>query len=141
MAEADKVLVTVECVVDVSVEKAWVLWTNVDHIVHWSLWPGWHVPGAVNDLTKAGRFFYRMEDKSTKEGFDYSGVHDEIEECKLIRSHLDDGRTIEVAFSAETDCTTRVTQTLQPKSTYSAELQKQGWQEVMDTFRAYAETA
>lgn len=41
----------------------------------------------------------------------------------------------------ETEHTTRVIQTLQPKSTYSAELQKQGWHEIMDTFRAYAETA
>lgn len=139
MAKADKVLVSVECKVNVTIERAWSLWTEVDHVVRWSLWPGWHVPRAENDLVVGGRFFYRMEDKNTKEGFDYSGVHDDVKEFTVIRSHLEDGRTIEVSFTREDDLT-KVTQTLQPKSTYSAEAQKQGWQEIMDSFKTYAET-
>jgi len=140
MSQSDKAQVTVECVVDVSVEKAWAVWTGVDHIVQWNAASAdWHTTRAENDLTVGGRFTSRMEAKDGSVGFDFGGVYTEVEHLKVIRYRMDDDRKVEVIFTAIDESSTRVTETFDPENTHPVEFQKQGWQAIIDNFKAHAE--
>lgn len=137
---SDKVFVTVECVANVSIDKAWELWTDASHITHWNFGcPEWHAPRAESDLRVGGKYVTRMEAKDGSCGFDCGGVYDEIETHKLIKSHFEDGREIAVTFST-IDGHTKVSQTFQIEEINSAELQRSGWQNIMNNFKAYAES-
>lgn len=138
-SSSDKVFVTVECVVNVPVDKAWDLWTEASHITKWNFAsPEWHAPRAESDLRIGGKYVTRMEAKDGSCGFDCEGVYDEIETHQLIKSHFTDGREIEVTFST-VNGQTKVTQTFQIEEVNSAEMQRGGWQNIMNNFKAYAE--
>lgn len=141
MSQSKEVKVTVECVANVSVEKAWAVWTGVDHIVQWNAAsPDWHTTRAENDLTVGGRFTSRMEAKDGSVGFDFEGVYTEVEHLKVIKYHMDDGRTVEVIFTTIDESTTRVTEIFDPENLHPVEFQKQGWQAIIDNFKAHAES-
>jgi uncharacterized protein YndB with AHSA1/START domain len=131
---------TVECTAAVSVEKAWEIWNTPEHIVHWNFaTPTWHTPRAEVDLRVGGKYCARMEAKDGSCGFDCGGVYDEIEPLKVLKSHFEDGRRIEVKFES-TEEGVKISQTFETEMENSAEMQREGWQNIMDNFKAYAES-
>jgi len=136
----EKTQITVETTVEAPVEKAWTLWTNPESITEWnSASPEWHTPRAENDLREGGQFVYRMEAKDGSFGFDFGGVYDEIKANELIAYTLGDGRKVKVTFSGNGP-ETKVAETFEAENTNSIELQRGGWQAILDNFKKYAET-
>ena len=136
---AAKKLITVSTTVNLPAHNAWELWTNGNHIIHWhTATPEWHNPTASCDATPGGRFNYRMEAKDGSMGFDFTGTFTEVEPYKKLNSTLDDGRMVEVVFE-ENDGITTITETFEAEEVNSAELQQQGWQAILDNYKAYAE--
>lgn len=134
------VFVTVDCIVDASVEKAWEIWNDPKHIVRWNYAsPDWHTPRAEVDLRAGGKYVSRMEAKDGSAGFDCEGIFDEIVEHEKIHSHFTDGRRIEVTFYP-IEGGTKVSQKFEVETENPAELQRQGWQNIMDNFKVYVES-
>ncbi len=122
------------------VEKVWQLWTEPKHITQWNnASDDWRTPHAENDLQPGGKFLSRMEAKDGSFGFDFTGVYDAVEKNKYIEYTLADGRKVTINFTGD-DRETRVVETFEAKSVNSIEMQKNGWQAILDNFKKYAES-
>lgn len=135
-----KTKITVETIVNKPIEKVWEYWTDPVHIIKWNFASDdWHSPFAQNDLKVGGRFLSRMEAKKGSEGFDFSGTYDEVELFHSIAYILDDDRKVKIAFIPESD-RTRITETFEAEETNSIELQRFGWQAILDNFKKHVES-
>jgi uncharacterized protein YndB with AHSA1/START domain len=132
--------ITVKTEVHGSIKSVWESWTLPEHIVHWNFAAdSWHAPAALNDLTIGGKFSYRMEAKDGSEGFDFSGVYTEIVEHKVIAYTMDDGRTARVIFEENGDSTI-VTEVFEAEQMNPVEMQREGWQMILNNFKRYTES-
>lgn len=135
----DKNSVTIQATVNTSPEKVWIYWTSPEHIVNWnSASDDWHCPSAKNDLREDGRFSYRMESRDGRQGFDFSGTYDEIKPNQRIHYTLDDGRRVLTTFR-EKDGKTDIVSVFEAENTFPEEVQKDGWQAILDAFKNYVE--
>lgn len=141
MTTEEKTLITVEATVNAPVEKVWDFWTDPRHIIHWGkASEDWHTSYAENDLRPGGKFLSRMEARDGSFGFDFEGVYDVVETHKRILYTMGDGRKVEVTFTANGD-QTKVVETFEAENTNSIEMQREGWQAIMDNFRKHAESS
>ncbi len=131
--------ITVSSSVNAPVERVWEYWTNPKHIMKWnSASEDWHTPRAENDLRAGGKFSARMEARDGSMGFDFEGVYDEVEPHNLISYTMADGRKVRISFS-ENDGFTEVRETFDPEGTNPVEMQRMGWQAILDNFKKYSE--
>ncbi len=132
--------IIIEATVNVPVEKAWEYFTKPEHITNWNFASDdWHSPTAENDLRPGGKFNYRMEARDESFGFDFWGVYDAVEEHKLIEYTLGDDRKVKIVFSGN-DKTTHVTEVFEAENTNPVEMQKGGWQAILNNYKKYAES-
>lgn len=131
--------ITVENTVNAPVEKVWKFWAAPEHITKWATASeDWHTPFAENDLREGGKFSSRMEAKDGSFGFDFGGVYDAVKENELIEYTLGDGRKVIIHFTGKNNAT-KIVQTFEAESTNSVEMQKGGWQAILDNFKKYVE--
>jgi predicted 3-demethylubiquinone-9 3-methyltransferase (glyoxalase superfamily)/uncharacterized protein YndB with AHSA1/START domain len=134
-----KTVVTVQTTVAAPLEKVWNCWTQPEHIVNWNhASDDWHTPRAENDLRPGGKFNYRMEAKDGSFGFDMEGVYDKVEKHKDIEYTMGDGRKVQIGFM-ETDAGTFVMENFEAEGMNPVDMQRQGWQAILDNFRKYTE--
>ena len=132
--------ITVSTMVNAPVEKVWQCWNGPDHITKWcQATPEWHAPSADNDLRKGGKFRTTMAAKDGSMSFEFEGVYDEVEPMKRIAYTMADGRRVKIVFEQEGQ-QTRITETFDPESQNSIELQRGGWQAILDSFKQYTES-
>ncbi|MES2566550.1 MAG: SRPBCC family protein [Bacteroidota bacterium] len=135
----EKSIITVEVNANAAIDEIWGKWTSPEHIIKWNYASDdWHCPSATNDLRVGGKFVYRMEAKDGSVGFDFLGIYDEVVVNKKISSTLGDGRTMNVSFN-ETNNGVKIMEAFEPESENSHEMQKAGWQMILDNFKKYAE--
>ena len=134
-----KTVITVEADIHASVEKVWDQYTNPEHIVKWNnASDDWHTPRAENDLRTGGRFLSRMEARDGSAGFDFTGVYTDVRPLEQINYTMDDDRKAEVSFvSGGNETTLRIS--FEAEQTNPVELQKEGWQSILDNFKNYVE--
>ncbi|MBS1562776.1 MAG: SRPBCC family protein [Bacteroidetes bacterium] len=139
METANKTSITVETTVKAPADKVWKYWNGPEHITKWAAASDdWHTTKSENDLRVGGQFVSRMEAKDGSFGFDFGGVYDAIETNKLIEYTLGDGRKVIIKFSS-TGNETHITETFDAEGTHPIEMQRAGWQAIMDNFRKYTE--
>ena len=139
MEEQKPTQVTITTTVAVSPELAWAYWTEPKHITQWNqASDDWHTPSAKQDLRVGGKFSSRMESKDGKLGFDFWGVYDAVEPYQLLAYTIGDGRKVSVVFEA-VQSGTKLTETFEAESENSVELQRNGWQTILDSFKRYVE--
>ena len=132
--------ITVTTTVNAPVEKVWEIWGQPEHIIKWnSASPDWHTPRAENDLRTGGQFSSRMEAKDGSMGFDFGGVYDEVKPHERIAYTLGDGRQVEVNFK-QSGTGTEVVETFDAEGTNPVEMQRAGWQAILDNFKSYTES-
>ncbi len=130
---------TVKAAVNAPVEKVWEYWTDPKHIVKWNhASDDWHSPHAQNDLRVGGKFLFRMEAKDGSQGFDFSGVYDEVKHHHTISYIMGDGRKVKTIFSGQ-GSKTEIIETFDAENIYSLEQQRSGWQAILDNFKRYLE--
>jgi uncharacterized protein YndB with AHSA1/START domain len=78
-----------------------------------------------------------MEAKDQSMGFDFEGVYEEVEVNELIQYRLEDERRVRISFTSEGD-QTKVVEVFDAESMNPVELQRQGWQAILDNFTRYA---
>ena len=135
----EKTIIIVEATIHAPVDIVWKLWTEPSHIIHWNnASDDWHTTRAENDLRADGRFLSRMEARDGSSGFDFSGKYTRVEEHKQIESTLDDGRNVQVLFVPRGNVTA-VTEAFEAEQENPVELQKEGWQAILNNFKKYVE--
>lgn len=137
MGQKERITVQVE--VNFPPHVVWKYWTDPKHIVHWnSASDDWHTPTAVNDLRQGGWFKCRMEAKDHSEGFDFEGRYDEIVPKEKIVYTMADGRRVDILFR-NVGNNTRITETFDAENQNPVEMQRAGWQAILDRFKYYVE--
>jgi uncharacterized protein YndB with AHSA1/START domain len=139
MQTTEKVVITVSSTISAPVEKVWKYWTKPEHITLWcNASEDWHAPRAENDLRPGGRFMTRMEAKDGSFGFDFGGIYDMVKPNELIEYTLEDGRVVTIHFSGIGD-ETRVVEMFDAENENPVDIQKGGWQSILDNFKKYTE--
>lgn len=140
MEPSDQTTITVQILVEAPVNKVWENWTNPEHITQWNhASDDWHAPYAENDLRKDGQFKTTMAAKDGSLSFDFEGVYTEVENYTLLAYVIADGRKVQVRFDSEGSAT-RVTEIFDPENIHPIELQREGWQAILDNFKKYTES-
>ena len=132
--------ITVEITVNKDLDFVWNSWTQPDHILKWNhASDDWHTVRVLNELKVGGKFFYRMEAKDGSFGFDFESNYELVNEKQELTYIMSDGRRATTIFqSKETE--TKVTTTFDPENENPIELQKAGWQAILNNFKTYAES-
>ena len=131
--------ITVEAIVSAPIETVWSCWTEPEHITKWChASDDWEAPYAENDVQEGGRFKTTMSAKDKSVSFDFTGAYTAVELHKHLAYAIDDGRKVTIDF-AETPEGVRVTETFDMENENSEEMQRGGWQAILDNFKAYTE--
>ena len=134
-----KKTITVQALINAPLEKVWKLWTAPEHVMKWNnASDDWHTPRAENDLRPGGKFLCRMEAKDGSAGFDFVGTYDEVKMNEVIAYTMEDGRKVRVTFT-KNNTGTKVVETFDPEGTNPIEMQRDGWQAILNNFKKYAE--
>ena len=132
--------ITIEATVNAPIEKVWDAYTDPKQITQWnSPSDDWHSPRAENELRPGGSFNYRMEAKDGSFGFDFGGTFDDVKPNELLSYTIGDGRKVENVFIQEGNAT-KVTVTFEAENQNSIEMQRGGWQAILNNFKKYAES-
>lgn len=131
--------ITVRIQIASTLQEVWEKWTQAQHVIHWNFAsPDWHCPDAENDLKVGGKFTYTMASRDGQMSFPFGGVYTAVEPMTHIAYVMEDGRRVAVDFQ-EKGGITEVVEVFDPETINSLELQQQGWQAILDNFKAYAE--
>jgi uncharacterized protein YndB with AHSA1/START domain len=140
METTNNTVVTIESTVNAPVEKVWDYWTGPEHITQWNTAiDTWHSPHAENDLRVGGKFLARMEAKDGSMGFDFGGVYDEVKTNETIAFTMTDGRKVNVQFTPSGNAT-KIVESFEAENQNPVEMQRFGWQSILDNFKKYVET-
>jgi uncharacterized protein YndB with AHSA1/START domain len=131
--------ITINVTVSADSKKVWDYYTQPEHITKWNFAdPSWHCPTATNDLKIGGRYLARMEAKDGSFGFDFDAVYTAIHHGENFTYEFG-GRQATVEFN-EQNGLTEVRVSFDPETENSIELQKNGWQAILNNFKKYVET-
>jgi uncharacterized protein YndB with AHSA1/START domain len=132
-------ILTVNTTIHAPLQKVWDYFTTPHHIMQWNhASADWHTIKAVNDVQKGGTFSFTMAAKDGTMSFDFEGTYNEVKELQLIEYTLRDGRKVDVHFSANHHETV-VMEAFEAETENPVELQQQGWQAILNTFKHYTE--
>ena len=132
--------ITVETTVNAKLEKVWKAWNNPADIKQWnSAQDNWHTTRSAVDLREGGQFSARMEAKDGSASFDFEGTYTRVVPNKTIEYRMADGREVKVEF-IERGNSVVVKETFDAESENPHELQRQGWQAILDNFRHHVES-
>jgi uncharacterized protein YndB with AHSA1/START domain len=132
--------ITVEVSIERDIEKVWELWNEPEHIIKWNhASDDWHTVRAENELKVGGKFFYRMEAKDGSFGFDCEAIYTEVEAGKKLEYVGLGDRTVTIHFEIEGE-KTQITESFDAENENPIELQKAGWQAILNNFKKYAES-
>ena len=131
--------ITVQTVVHAPVAKVWEFWNKPEHVTSWAFASeDWEAPAAENDLRVGGKFKTVMAAKDKSMSFDFTGIYTAVKESEVIEYDMSDGRHVKVIFEGSPSGV-RVAETFDPESQNSLDMQRSGWQAILDNFKKYVE--
>ncbi len=131
--------ISVEVVVQAPLAAVWECWTDPVHITKWAFASAdWEASQAENDLRVGGAFLTRMQAKDGSAGFDFTGMYTLVDPHRKLVYRMDDGREVSVSFEEVHDGV-RVTETFEMEDENPREMQRDGWQSIIDSFKKYTE--
>ncbi len=132
--------INIEAMVNAPLAKVWDYWNKPEHITQWNAaHESWQCPSAKNDLRIGGKLESRMEAKDGSFGFDFEATYDEVADKKRIAYTIADGRKVVTDFS-EAGGKTVIKTEFEAESENPPEMQRSGWQAILDNFKKYTET-
>ena len=133
-------MITVQTTINVPIKIVWAYWTGPEHITKWNnASDDWHTPYAENDLRIGGKFKSTMAAKDGSMSFDFEGEYTLVEQNKAIKYVMADGRKVDVYFT-ETQTGVEVIESFDPETVNPEEMQRDGWQAILDNFKKYVES-
>ncbi|MGZ9734324.1 SRPBCC family protein [Flavobacterium sp. GNP002] len=134
-------MITVQNTINASIEKVWELWTAPEHVMKWNnASEDWHTPFAENDLKVGGKFKYTMASTDGTMRFDFEGVYTNVVNPSLIEYEMADGRKVKIVFEKDAEGI-KVIESFDPETVNPEEMQKNGWQAILDNFKKYVENS
>lgn len=135
----EKTKIIVSATINASIEKVWDYYTNPKHITQWNFADvSWHCPSAINDMRIGGTYKARMEAKDGSFGFDFEAVYTAIQNHKSFTCEFG-GRSSTVTFNKKEN-QTEVLVAFDPETENPIEMQRAGWQAILNNFKKYAES-
>ncbi len=133
--------ITVETVVEAPVEKVWIYWTEPEYILKWAFASAeWYCPKSINDLRVGGHYATTMASKDGQMAFDLGGTYTEVVPLIRIVSQLDDGRMVWTSFEVIEPNLTKVIETFEAEDENTLDLQRNGWQAILNNFKLAVES-
>jgi uncharacterized protein YndB with AHSA1/START domain len=130
-------VITVQTTIAAPIAHVWECWTTPTHIIEWNAAsPDWHTPHSTVDLQVGGTFSSRMEAKDGSFGFDFWGTYTIVNAPTELAYTLGDNRKVSIQFVANGAETTVIEQ-FEAEQTNPVEMQRFGWQAILDNFAAY----
>lgn len=130
--------ISVETIVKSPVEKVWNCYTLPEHITQWNFaHPSWHCPSASNDMRVGGTYNARMEARDGSFGFNFEAIYSEINPMKSFTYSMAN-RVVNVTFEAFENGT-KVIVIFDAENENPIEMQRGGWQSILDNFKNYTE--
>jgi uncharacterized protein YndB with AHSA1/START domain len=131
--------ITVETLVNAAPGTVWDAWNTPADIKAWnSAHAEWHTTESTVDLREGGTFRSRMEAKDGSEGFDFEGTYTRVVPGQAIEYRMSDGREVTVEFVEESGGVL-VRETFDAENEFPPEMQRQGWQAILDNFARHVE--
>ncbi|WP_202842959.1 SRPBCC family protein [Luteimonas saliphila] len=131
--------ISIETLARTDLATAWKVYYTPEHITRWNAASDdWHSPRSRVDLREGGSFSTRMEAKDGGMGFDFEGAYTRVVPHALIEYRMGDGREVSVRFE-HTDGGVRVRTVFDAEAENPAEMQREGWQAILDSFARHAE--
>src|SRR5687767_10244003 len=126
--------ITGETVVRAALHQVWDAWNNPADIKQWNAaQDDWHTTRSTVDLRQGGMFVSRMEAKDGSEGVNFEGTYTRIVTHESIEYRMEDGREVRGEFVQSKDGVV-VKETFDSEAENPPELQRQGWQAILDNF-------
>ena len=131
--------ITIESQIRAGLDKVWQAWNTPADIVQWNAASDdWHTTRSEVDLREGGRFLSRMEAKDGSFGFDFGGTYTHVVPQRTIKYRMDDGREVQVQFT-EREGGVHVVSTFDAENENPPEMQRGGWQAILDNFARHVE--
>ncbi len=131
--------ITVETLVKAKINKVWDIWNNPADIKVWNTpQDDWHTTRSTVDLREGGMFFSRMEAQDGSVGFDFTGTYTRVVPHKTIEYRISDGREVKNEF-IERARGVLLRVTFEGETENPIEVQRMGWQSILDNFGRYVE--
>jgi uncharacterized protein YndB with AHSA1/START domain len=131
--------ITIQTIVNSPITKVWEYWNKPDHIMKWAFASDdWEAPESENDLRVGGNFKTVMAAKDKSTSFDFEGTYTEVKEYELIEYDFGN-RHVKIEFIQLPEGV-KIIETFDPENENSEELQRNGWQSILDNFKKYIES-
>lgn len=132
--------IAIEAHINARVETVWNAYNSAEDIMQWNhASDDWHCISSSNDLRIGGKFKNRMEAKDGSFGFDFEGTYTELKPFKKIAYTMSDGRKVEMDFETHKQ-QTRLYIRFEPETENPVDMQRDGWQAILDNFKKYVES-
>ena len=132
--------ITIEAMISAGIRKVWDCYILPEHITNWNFASDdWHCPKAENDVQVGGKYIARMEAKDGSFGFDFEAFYDEIIDYKKVSYTMTDGRRAITNFENQNG-KTKVITTFDAEKENPVEMQRTGWQAILNNFKKYVES-
>ena len=131
--------IKIEALISAPPQKVWDHYIQPEHITQWNFASDdWCCPHAEYDLRAGGKYLARMEAKDGSFGFDFEAVYEEVIRHEKIVYKLEDGREVITDFEDVAD-NTRVVTVFDAENQNPEDMQREGWQAILDNFKRYVE--
>ncbi len=131
--------VTVETIVQAPVTTVWRAYTSPEDIRQWNAASDdWHTTQSSVDLRVGGAFRSRMEAKDGSFGFDFAGTYTRVVPNELLEFSFGDRMCLVDFVAGASGVSVRVT--FDVESENPVDMQRQGWQAILNNFARHVET-
>ena len=118
----------------------WDSYTKPEHIINWNFASDdWQCPQAENDLRVGGKYLARMEAKDGSFGFDFEAEYTTVDSGKSFTYVMPDGRVVEVKIEPSGE-DSEITVVFDAENENPIDMQRDGWQAILNNFKNYTET-
>lgn len=132
--------ITIHTKVSADIQKTWDYYTDPKHIIRWNFASDdWQCPIASNDMRIGGKYSARMEAKDGSFGFDFEAIYNEITEGQGFVYTMPDDRQVNVYFQSQGNLT-EIRIIFDAEKENAVDLQKNGWQSILNNFKNYVES-
>jgi uncharacterized protein YndB with AHSA1/START domain len=132
--------ITITAHLKASKNQAWDAYTNPAHITQWNFAdPSWHCPYAENDLRVGGKYLAKMAAKDGSFSFDFEAVYSSLDMGNSFQFGMAERQVI-VSFEEISANETLVTVSFDPETENPIDMQRDGWQAILNNYKAYTET-
>lgn len=131
--------ITISASINAPIITVWERWITPADVMQWChASDDWTVTHAENDPRTGGAFSTGMAAKDGSFSFDFAGTYSLVIPQKKIEYAMGDGREVSIEFQSQGEQTI-VTETFDMESENSEELQRSGWQSILNNFKKHVE--